>query len=87
MLDVLDDTVDILEVFPNKATDFEIFWNGFEAFWSLVSCFQAFDRNIIDKWQCDIRDFILKEESEISMLDLHRVGVTHRNRSEAKSSK
>lgn len=39
MLDVLNNTVDILKVLPNKAPDFQVFGNHFEAVSCLVPYF------------------------------------------------
>jgi len=61
MSNSLEDSVDILEVFPGKTTNARIFRKSFEQVRAyFVLCGRLFDWNIIDKWNSNIRNFILE---------------------------
>jgi hypothetical protein len=83
----LDYSSYVVEVFPNKASDAQVFCNCLEgAVWELISRRGAFDRNIVHKQDGEMGYFVLENESDIAMLDLDGICVSHRNGSESKSA-
>lgn len=87
MLDALNDMVDICKVLPYTAPNAAIFWDGLiTPIWKFIMRRRTFNRNIIDKWDSDMGNFVLKEVYHVAMLDLHRVCVAHGNGRQAEST-
>jgi len=61
MLNSLEDPVDIFEVFPYEAVDTRIFGESFKQVRAyFIACGRSFDWNIINKWNNNVRDFVLQ---------------------------
>ena len=84
----LSDTSNIVQMFPYKASDAWVLRKGLECtIFKLISCQRAFDRYVVDKGNGEMGNFVLEDKSDISVLNLHQVGVSHRHASESERSK
>jgi hypothetical protein len=60
ILYMLENSVEVLKVFPDELPNCQVFWNHFvSAIWELVSQFGSFDQDIIDVGDHNFRDFRL----------------------------
>jgi hypothetical protein len=86
VLDMLDNLVNIVEVFPDKPVDVWVFRNGFKAVLCfVVGCWTLYG-DVVDKWHGQVWDFRLKDMCEVSLLNLHGTSVAHGYGCESKSA-
>jgi len=88
ILDVLDNVVKVLEVFPDKVADsWVVGYAFFETVGEVVSPSRTADQNIVDIRYCSIRYFRLQDVGNVVMENRNGVSPAHRQGDKAKQSK
>jgi len=81
----LDDPVDVLEVLPDETPDAGVFVKCFiRAVGVLIICVGSLDGNVVDKGNCDVRDFGSQDVGDILVKNRDRVSPTHRQSDKTK---
>src|SRR6202041_1956228 len=84
ILHSLNDTIEILKVFPHEPSNARILWNCFvRSVGELISTAWAFYRNVVDVRDRDMRDFVLKDVGNVVVKDRYGIGPTHREGDES----
>src|SRR6202041_11089 len=70
ILHSLNDAIEILKVFPHEPSNAGILWNRFvRPVGELISTAWAFYRNVVDVRDRDMRNFVLKDVSNVVVKD------------------
>lgn len=78
MAHVMNDVMDVVEMFPNEAVDARIARMKFVCpVQILVSGRWTFDGNVVDEQMSDVRNFRLKDENHVTLHDLDLIRATH----------
>jgi hypothetical protein len=78
--DALKNSIEIVEMFPNKSTDTGFTRNSLvSATRCLVPQSGAFNGDVVNERNSYMRDFFLESEGDVAMHDPHSVGVAHWN--------
>jgi hypothetical protein len=87
-LDSLDDTVDVLEMFPDKTSDTGIGGNCLIcSIREFVAGPGTFDRDIIGEWLSQVRDLGTEDMSNVSLKDCRGVCPAHGENGQAEGAK
>ena len=79
ILDTLHNSIEVLEVFPDKTADARIVWYAFfGAVWKEILLRRTSDWNVVDIRDSSVRDFGLKYAGDVVMEYRNRVGPSHR---------
>ena len=82
-LDSLEHPVNVIQMLPNKPLYLQILRDHLVcAVQKLVSGFRALNRYIIHKWNGYMRNFVLQDMRDVSMHNLHHIGISHQDTSE-----
>ena len=74
----MEHPINVSHMFPDELSDAWVFLNDFVAIFCLIPSSRPFDRDVIDEWDGDMRYLVLEQEGNVTVLDLHRVSITHR---------
>jgi hypothetical protein len=67
---VVEDVMDIIQVFLNKVADLQVSWNGLiPTILSLVVCCGTLDTGVVYKGHGGVWDFRLKNKQDVTMED------------------
>ena len=76
---MLNNSVKVLEMFLNKASNAGVFWYCLRlAVFLNISGHWASNRYVVDIWLSHVRNFLLKDMSDVVMEDWYRIGPSHR---------
>ena len=75
MAKAMEDSVDVVEVFPYEASDAGIFGNGLvSSSRGLIAGSGAMDRDVVEEWLGDLRDLRLEKKGDVAVKDCNCVG-------------
>ena len=79
----LENTVNDLEVLPDEAANAWVVRDSLvRAIRVFISSGDRLDGYVIDKWIAVARYLVLKNKGHISLINLYRIGISHRDRCE-----
>jgi hypothetical protein len=83
---MVEDAVDVVEVFPDELTDASIGWDSGVAVRHFITSGWSLDGTVIDKWVGNMRDLGFQDEGDIIMKNGHSISPALRETSEMHSS-